>query len=119
MRACFLLLCAAAAACANQTTFHTVPSGARVYINGEPCGTSPCVLHTRYGFPDRIRVQIEKPGFQDAEFFLDTQPPVASYFLYVVGSYVFHTYPEEYRFKLKPVAPGALPKPIAPMPSPP
>jgi hypothetical protein len=100
------IACVAIAACANQTTFHIKPADARVYVNGEPCGQIPCVYHSRYGFPDRIRVQIEKEGYQSAEFFLDTEPPLLSYFLEVVGSYLFHTYPEEYRFELRPVAAG-------------
>ena len=62
------VLCAcgvvAISACASQTTFHTVPLGARVQINGALCGESPCVYHTRYGFPDRIHVQLEKDNFE-------------------------------------------------------
>ena len=120
MRRPTLVVCLLFAACANQTTFRITPNDARVYLNGEPCGQAPCVLHSRYGFPDRIRVQVEKEGYQSAEFFLDTQPPLPSYLLYVVGSYIFHTYPEECRFKLKPMAaappagPEPPPQPTAP-----
>ena len=88
--------------CANTTMFHTTPRGAKVYVNGEPCGDSPCAYHTRYGFPDRVRVQILHPGYQQAEFFLDTEPPLASYLLFGFGSYFFHTFDEEYRFNLQP-----------------
>ena len=119
MRARLFVACLLGAACANQTTFHVTPNDARVYLNGEPCGQAPCVLHSRYGFPDRIRVQIEKEGYQSAEFFLDTQPPLLSYVPYVFTSYIFHTYPEDYRFKLKPLAappsaPAPPPQPTAP-----
>ena len=96
-----LTLLALLAGCANQTTFHTTPLGASVFINGELCGQSPCVYNTRYGFPTRIRVQIHKPGFEPRELFLDSEPPIASYLLLGFGSYVFHTFPEEYRFTLK------------------
>ena len=87
--------------CANQTTFHTAPVGAQVFINGELCGQSPCVYHTRYGFPNRIRLQLVKEGFEPRELFLDTEPPMPSYLLLGFGSYLFHTFSEEYRFTLR------------------
>jgi hypothetical protein len=98
----FLIVSGGALGCANQTAFHTTPVGAKVYINGDLCGDSPCIYNSRYGFPDRIRVQLEKDGYESAEFFLDTQPPLPAYVAYLFGAYVFHTFPEEYRFKLKP-----------------
>jgi hypothetical protein len=101
-------------ACANTTTFHTNPRGARIYVNGEPCGESPCKYDTRYGFPDRIRVQIEKSGYEPAEFFLDTVPPIATYALFGFGSYLFHTFDEEYRFDLRPAPDRATPPAVAP-----
>jgi len=101
-------------ACASQTTFHTVPLGARVQINGALCGESPCVYHTRYGFPDRIHVQLEKDDFESADFYLDTEAPSISYLLLGFGSYLFHTYAQEYRFQLKPkAATGASPSAAA------
>jgi hypothetical protein len=109
-----MLVAASGMACANTTTFYTNPRGARVYVNGEPCGESPCKYDTRYGFPDRIRVQIEKEGYEPAEFFLDTVPPIATYALFGFGSYLFHTFDEEYRFDLRPV-PGK-PEPPATVP---
>ncbi len=111
-RAWLLLAAGMFGACANTTTFHTSPRGAQVYVNGELCGDAPCTYHTRYGFPDRIRVQLEKPGYEPAELFLDTEPPLASYLLLIVGAYFFHTFDEEYRFTLKPLpAPAVLPVP--------
>lgn len=126
-RAILLLgMLALAAACGNTTVFHTTPRGAKVYVNGEPCGDAPCAYHTRYGFPDRVRVQILHPGYQPAEFFLDTEPPLASYLLFGFGSYFFHTFDEEYRFNLQalpqsqaPPPPAAAPPPPAPAPPPP
>jgi hypothetical protein len=110
---------AAGAGCANTTVFHTEPRGARVYVNGEPCGDSPCTYHSRYGFPNRVRVQILHPGHRPAEFFLDTEPPLASYLLFGFGAYFFHTFDEEYRFKLQPAS-GPPPAPLpAPPPAPP
>jgi hypothetical protein len=105
LRGLAILLALSALACANTSTFQTNPRGARVYVNGEPCGESPCKYDTRYGFPDRIRVQIEKEGYRPEEFFLDTEPPIATYALFGFGSYLFHTFDEEYRFDLRP-APG-------------
>jgi hypothetical protein len=102
--------------CANTTTFQTNPRGARIYVNGEPCGESPCKYDTRYGFPDRIRVQIEKAGYEPAELFLDTEPPIATYALLGFGSYLFHTFEEEYRFDLQPTP--SKPKPTAAPPPP-
>lgn len=113
--ACCLAL--VAAACANTTTFHTNPRGANVYVNGEPCGESPCTYHTRYGFPERIRVQLDKPGYQSAELFLDSQPPLAAYLLFVFGAYLFHTFDEEYRFSLAPLPTAPAATPAAPPPA--
>jgi hypothetical protein len=109
----------AGAGCANPTVFHTTPRGAKVYLNGEPCGDSPCTYYTRYGFPDRVRVQILHPGYQPAEFFLDTEPPLASYLLLGFGSYFFHTFPEEFRFDLQPLPAAPPPPPPTPTPPPP
>jgi hypothetical protein len=107
-----LLMLVSGLACANTTTFQTNPPGARIYVNGEPCGQSPCKYDTRYGFPDRIRVQIQKEGYEPAEFFLDTEPPIATYALFGFGSYLFHTFDEEYRFDLRPT-PGEAKQPTA------
>jgi hypothetical protein len=112
-----MVVAASALSCANTTTFHTNPRGAHIYVNGEPCGESPCKYDTRYGFPDRIRVQIEKQGYEPAEFFLDTVPPIATYALLGFGSYLFHTFDEEYRFDLRP-APGQAQPPLAKQPLP-
>jgi hypothetical protein len=112
----WLLSLAVAAGCANQTTFHTSPLGARIYVNGVLCGDSPCVYHTRYGFPDRIHLQLRKDGYQSADFYLDTEPPQVSYLLLGFGSYLFHTFASEYRFNLSPL-PAVAPQP-APAPQP-
>jgi hypothetical protein len=111
-----LLSVVLAAGCANQTTFHTTPLGARVFVNGVLCGDSPCVYHTRYGFPDRIHLQLRKDGYQSADFYLDSEPPQVSYLLLGFGSYLFHTFASEYRFNLSPL-PAVVP-PLAPPPQP-
>lgn len=117
-RPALLALAAALGGCANTTTFHTTPRGAKVYVNGELCGDAPCTYHTRYGFPTRIRVQLEHPGHEPAEFFLDSEPPLASFLLLGFGSYFFHTFDEEYRFTLRPrPAPPPAP-PAQPPPAP-
>jgi hypothetical protein len=66
-----------------------------------------------------VRVQILHPGYREAEFFLDTEPPLASYLLFGFGAYFFHTFDEEYRFVLQPAA-GAppAPAPVTPAPAP-
>ena len=91
-------------ACATTSTIHTQPLGAEVHINGQRCGVSPCIHHERYGFPDRMRVQIRSPGYKSVEFFVDSQAPVASYALYGFGSYFLHGFAKEYRFSLEPHA---------------
>jgi hypothetical protein len=99
--------------------------GAKVRINGALCGESPCVYHTRYGFPDRIHVQLDKEGFAPADFYLDTEPPLISYLLLGFGSYLFHTFAQEYRFHLKStagtraLAPAPPSNPATPSASPP
>ena len=111
-----LLAVASMAACASTTTIHSEPKGAQVYINGRSCGEAPCIYHTRYGFPDRMRVQIIKDGYEPVEVFVDTSAPLGSYLLYMFGSYVFHTFDEEYRFALTPLPakPQAPEVPAAP-----
>jgi hypothetical protein len=104
--------------CANQTTFHTTPLGAEIYVNGVLCGDSPCVYHTRYGFPDRIHLQLRMAGYRSADFYLDSEPPQASYLLLGFGSYLFHTFASEYRFTLDPLPPVPPPPPSEPPRSP-
>ncbi len=98
-----ICLVLALAACESTSTIHTLPLGAEVFINGQRCGVSPCIYHDRYGFPDRMRVQIRAPGYQSAEFFVDTEPQLASFLLWGVGSYFFHSFAKEYRFTLAPL----------------
>ncbi len=88
--------------CATTTTFHTDPSEVEIFINGKRCNAAPCIYHSRYGFPDRIRVQIFADGYKPAEFFIDTEAPLPSYLLWGVGSYVFHAFSSEYYFALYP-----------------
>ncbi|MDH5219387.1 MAG: hypothetical protein OEX19_16905 [Gammaproteobacteria bacterium] len=88
-------------ACASTSTIHTQPLDADVYINGQHCRVSPCIYHSRYGFPDRMRVQIRSPGYEPVEFFVDTEAPMASYLLMGFGSYIFHGFDKEYRFEMK------------------
>lgn len=95
-----IALALAGSACATTSTIHTDPSGAEVFINGQRCGESPCIYHSRYGFPERMRVQIRHPGHRSLEFFVDTEAPLASYALLGFGSYIFHTFDKEYRFRL-------------------
>lgn len=102
--------------CANQTTFLTTPLGAKIYVNGVLCGDSPCVYHTRYGFPDRIHLQLRKEGHRSADFYLDSEPPQASYLLLGFGSYLFHTFASEYRFTLDPLPPVTPQPPSEPAP---
>ena len=90
-------------ACASTSTIHTKPRGAEVFINGQRCGVSPCIYHDRYGFPDRMRVQIRSPGYDSAEFFVDSEAPPASFLLWGFGSYIFHSFSKEYRFTLEPL----------------
>jgi len=98
-----LALLACVAGCATASTIHTVPEGAQVYINGKRCAGSPCIYHSRYGFPERMRVQVYKPGYRPTELFVDTEAPLISYALFGVGSYLFHTFEKEYRFELVPL----------------
>ncbi len=88
--------------CATTTTLHTNSPDAEIFINGKRCNVSPCIYHSRYGFPDRIRIQIRAEGFKPAEFFIDTEAPLPSYLLWGVGSYVFHAFSTEYSFELYP-----------------
>ena len=54
-----------------------------------------------------------QPGYQSADFYLDTEAPQISYLLMGFGSYLFHTFAQEYRFRLKPLAGAGTPPPAA------
>jgi hypothetical protein len=51
----------------------TVPSGARVSVNGKEVGPSPCVI--RYGWGSQVVVNADAPGFDTASVALATARP--------------------------------------------
>ncbi len=51
----------------------TVPSGARVSVNGKEIGPSPCVI--RYGWGSQMVLNAEAPGFETASVALATAEP--------------------------------------------
>lgn len=59
-----LFTCACAA---NQAAFISEPAGARVYVNGELIGTTPCQLSYRSSSGEDIQVVLQKEGFEAIE----------------------------------------------------
>lgn len=60
-----VLILALLSACASQTAvFLSEPAGARVYIDGEPIGQTPCDYQYPLGAGFDYEVTVEKPGYE-------------------------------------------------------
>lgn len=50
--------------CASTTMIHSIPSGAKVYLNGEYCGTTPYAHSDTKVTGSSTSVRLEKDGFK-------------------------------------------------------
>ena len=53
-----------ASGCGRQALMLSYPPGARVAINGEPVGVTPCTYDYRLSAGQRYRVEVSKPGYR-------------------------------------------------------
>ena len=97
-----LLLASAilSASCASTTTINSSPSGAKLYLNGEPVGTTP-YQHTDTRIVGSVTsVELEKEGYEPliTSFSRDEQADVGA----IIGG-VFVLVPFLWTMKYKPV----------------
>jgi hypothetical protein len=106
--ACLTLTSAVASACSTTTTFHTRPAGAKLYIDGDECGVTPCVYHHESSVPRRHRIQIVKEGFRTYDFVVDREMSVLWGILlpltYGLSTLWAFRLDDTYHFNLEPVA---------------
>ncbi len=55
------------AGCASSTEFRTIPSGAKVWVDGELYGISPVSYYDRYPAGASVKVNFTKKGYEDRE----------------------------------------------------
>lgn len=105
------------AACASSTTIQSIPAGARLYLNGEPVGSTPYTMTDTKIVGSSTMVRLEMPGYEtvngvitrNEEF--DVGACIGGVFLlfpflWIQGYRPFHSY------ELRPAGagiPGALP----------
>ena len=106
------------AACTPTATIRTDPSGAEVFVNGQPAGHSPTALHSSAGPPKRMRIQLRREGYRDEEFFLDADMDPA---MAVLGAITYGVtwfwgwdLEDSYTFRLRPMDPGPFQVPAKP-----
>lgn len=51
-------------ACASTTSIQSIPSGARLYLNGEPVGTTPYTMTDTKILGSSTTVRLELPGYE-------------------------------------------------------
>ena len=51
-------------ACASSTTIHSMPPGARLYLNGEPVGSTPYTMTDTKIIGSSTTVRLELPGYE-------------------------------------------------------
>jgi hypothetical protein len=60
-------------ACSTNTKFVSDPPGAKVYVNGEFIGETPCDFNSKSGLPDRYHVQLFKDGYSQLNLYIDAE----------------------------------------------
>lgn len=124
--ALIVLVTFASLACSTTSKFVSDPPGAKVYVNGEFIGETPCDFNSRSGLPDRYHVQLFKDGYSELNVYLDAEMSLV-WALVVVpvtfGIAIPWSWNLEgmYKFKLAAAsaAPAAPEAPVAPEPPPP
>lgn len=107
--------------CTSTTRINTLPSGATVYIDGQPQGQSPVTYSdTAVSFTSKT-VLIKKDGYKDKTAEIckedaDIVPIIGGFFFLVPFAWSFG-YPDSYTFELEPgtsaidIAPAVVPAP--------
>ncbi len=67
-----LILCASflLSGCASSTLFQTTPSGAKIYVNGEPAGNTPYMYSDTKIVGTTTLVKITAEGYEDFNYVL-------------------------------------------------
>jgi hypothetical protein len=60
-------------ACSTNTKFVSDPPGAKVYVNGEFIGETPCDFNSSTGLPERYHVQLFKDGYSELNLYIDAE----------------------------------------------
>jgi hypothetical protein len=118
------LLAFLAAACASSTIIQSQPSGAKLYLNGEPVGSTPYTMTDTKMIGSITTVRLESPGYETAtgaitrneEF--DIGPCIGGMFVLVPFLWIFK-YKPTHTFELKPAGAAGYPAPAAPFSAPP
>lgn len=113
-------------ACSTNTKFVSDPPGAKVYINGEFIGETPCDFNSKTGLPERYHVQLFKDGYSQLNVYIDAEMSLVWALLLVpvtFGVAIPWSWGLENMYKFKLAAAGAAPAapeaPAAPPPAPP
>lgn len=67
-----ILLTVFTSACAQQAAFVSTPPGAKVFVDGEQIGVTPCAFDYTLGQNDRHEITIAKEGFEEVDFVVTT-----------------------------------------------
>ncbi len=101
-------------ACASVTTIHSIPDGAKLYIDSEPRGQTPYTYSDTKIIGSSTEVRLVKDGYQDFQTQIRRmeEPNVGA----IIGGFFFWPiwlwaadYKHSYQFELQPkqAAPGA------------
>ena len=110
-------------ACSTNTKFVSDPPGAKVYVNGEFIGETPCDFNSSTGLPERYHVQLFKDGYSQLNVYIDAEMSLV-WALVVIPVTFFVATPwswtleNMYKFKLA-AATGAPAAPADPPATPP
>jgi hypothetical protein len=117
MKATAALALVAFTGCASTTTIRSNPSGARVYLNGEPVGVTPYTMTDTKMVGSTTSVRLEAPGYETTNGAISRSEEfdvgaciggvlVLVPFLWIMG------YKPEHTFELRPSAqPAPAPAP--------
>jgi hypothetical protein len=109
------------AGCASSTIIDTRPTGARIFLDGAPMGTTPYTMTDTKIVSSSTQVRLEHPGYETLNLTisrseeLDVLPLIGGIFLLVPFLWVMKYHPTHY-YELQPAS-GA--RPTAPQSAPP
>jgi hypothetical protein len=126
--ASFLTAGALASGCASHVTrVTTTPTGAAVFVNGSQiCPQTPCVWDGEMGLPRRFRLQVQKPGYEEVNLFVDRELSILWYLAASIAPYVgpvltnfAYRNQQAISLELTPASTTPVAPPAAPAPAPP
>ncbi len=106
--ALFLAIAIMATSCASTTLIHSIPSGAKVYIDGEPAGTTPYAHTDTKIVGSATQIKLKKEGYEDHNVVItrdeevDVGALIAGFFFYVPFLWVMK-YKPAHTYELTPV----------------